>query len=253
MRHATDPDHVIAVTTIVSKQRCLWKAGLIGALWGMGHTFTIFLVGAAIICFRLAIPARLGLAMELAVGLMLVLLGVLNLTGLLRPLTERFTPSGAVASDPPETSPMSGPRADPHAGGKLGHTHGPIEVAAEGWLDRTLQGVGFYQVLRPVLIGIVHGLAGSAAIALLVMTTIRNPWWAVGYLLVFGLGTIMGMMLITTVIALPFAYTAIRFHSLNRGLAAASGLLSLCFGLFLSYQIGIVDGLFTSHPQWTPH
>jgi high-affinity nickel-transport protein len=113
--------------------------------------------------------------------------------------------------------------------------------------------LGLYNVLRPLVIGIVHGLAGSAAVALLVMTTIRDPWWAIAYLLLFGLGTIAGMMLITGVIAMPFASAVGRFSGWNRGMAVASGLLSLGFGLFLSYQIGFVDGLFTLHPHWSPH
>src|SRR5580692_4432505 len=92
MRHATDPDHVIAVMTMVTRQRGVAKAGLIGALWGMGHTVTIFVVGAAIILFKVAIPPRLGLSMEFAVGMMLILLGVMNLTGVLRWLQTRFTP-----------------------------------------------------------------------------------------------------------------------------------------------------------------
>src|SRR5215468_5368708 len=91
IRHATDPDHVIAISTIVSRQQNIKHAGLIGALWGVGHTITIVLVGAGIILFNLAIPPRIGLAMELAVGLMLILLGVLNLTGATRRVTERFT------------------------------------------------------------------------------------------------------------------------------------------------------------------
>jgi high-affinity nickel-transport protein len=90
-------------------------------------------------------------------------------------------------------------------------------------------------------------------LALLVLTAINRPSWAIGYLLIFGLGTIAGMMLITAAIALPFAYTLQRFVRLNRGLAMASGILSVGFGLFLCYHIGIVDGLFTSHPNWTPH
>jgi high-affinity nickel-transport protein len=90
-------------------------------------------------------------------------------------------------------------------------------------------------------------------VALLVLTTINRPSWAIGYLLVFGLGTIAGMMLITAAIALPFAYTLQHFLRLNRGLVMASGMLSLSFGLFLCYKIGFVDGLFTSHPNWTPH
>lgn len=113
--------------------------------------------------------------------------------------------------------------------------------------------MGAYNVARPLVIGIVHGLAGSAAVALLVMTTIRDPWWAITYLLLFGLGTIAGMMLITAVIAMPFAFAGRKFSGWNRGMTVASGLLSLGFGLFLSYQIGIVKGLFTAHPQWTPH
>jgi len=89
-------------------------------------------------------------------------------------------------------------------------------------------------------------------VALLVMTTIRDPWWAIAYLVLFGLGTIAGMMLITGLIATPLAFSVTRFSGWNRGMAVASGLLSLGFGLFLSYQIGFVDGLFSSHPQWTP-
>src|SRR5580658_1696904 len=81
IRHATDPDHVIAVATIVSRQRSIRHAGLIGILWGLGHTITILLVGAAIILYNVVIPPRMGLSMELAVGLMLVFLGVMNLTG----------------------------------------------------------------------------------------------------------------------------------------------------------------------------
>src|SRR5450755_416819 len=92
-RHATDPDHVIAVTTIVSRQRSIRHAGLIGILWGIGHTITIFFVGAAIILFNLVIPTRIGLSMELAVGLMLIFLGVLNLTGVTQWLTDMFMPA----------------------------------------------------------------------------------------------------------------------------------------------------------------
>ena len=91
MRHATDPDHVVAVTTIVSRERTMLHAALIGALWGFGHTLTILAVGSAIILFKLTIPARLGLSMELWVGLMLILLGILNLTGVLRRAMEWAT------------------------------------------------------------------------------------------------------------------------------------------------------------------
>src|SRR5260370_37665018 len=91
MRHATDPDHVIAVTSIVSRERTMLHAALIGALWGLGHTVTILVIGSGIILFNLTIPPRLGLSMELSVGLMLILLGVMNLTGLMRRATEWIT------------------------------------------------------------------------------------------------------------------------------------------------------------------
>jgi high-affinity nickel-transport protein len=249
MRHATDPDHVIAVTTIVTKQPGIAKAGLIGVLWGLGHTFTIFVVGTMIILFQVTIPPRVGLSMELTVAAMLVLLGVLNLTGTLRLLQERFTPNSSVPTSAGlrgDTALVGTPCCD-----SFPQAQREVEQP-KLWLHRTLKSFGLYNALRPLVIGIVHGLAGSAAVALLVMTTIRDPWWAITYLLLFGFGTIAGMMTITAVIAMPFTLTVGRFSGWNRGMAVASGLLSLAFGLFLSYQIGFVDGLFTTHPLWTP-
>lgn len=234
MRHASDPDHVVAVTTIVTRQRGIAKAALIGALWGLGHTFTIFVVGTMIILFQVTIPPRLGLAMEFAVAAMLILLGVLNLTGTLRRLQERWT-SGI---RPPESSLFPDEQA-------------PAAPASSA--IPLLQGFGWFNAVRPLIVGTVHGLAGSAAVALLVMTTIHDSWWAIAYLLLFGLGTVAGMMLITAMMAMPLVLAAKKFSSWNHGLATASGLLSLGFGLFLSYQIGVVDGFFAAHPQWNPH
>ena len=247
MRHATDPDHVVAVTTIVSRERTMLHAALIGALWGIGHTFAILIVGATLILFRLTIPPRIGLSMEICVGLMLILLGVLNLTGILRRTIEWVTIR------------RLGPRAHSHSlfGRWMVHTHDeegePIfmdSLSVFGWTPQWWKQLGRFHILRPLGVGIVHGLAGSASVALLVMTTISRPSWAVGYLLIFGLGTVAGMMLITAAIALPFAYSLQHFVRLNRGLAMASGFVSVAFGLFLCYQIGFVDGLFTGHVHW---
>lgn len=253
MRHATDPDHVIAVTTIVSRQRSIRHAGLIGILWGVGHTITILFVGAAIIVFNLAIPPRVGLTMELAVGLMLIFLGVLNLTGVTQWITNRFMPAHSHHGVVHSHEHTHNQNAHAHLHGHNPEIHLHLEQKPEGKFQKALARVGLYQLLRPLAIGLVHGLAGSAAVALLVLATIHDPRWAVVYLLVFGVGTIAGMMLITMVIAAPFAFTGKRFANLNRGFAVASGLISVAFGLFVTFQIGFVDGLFKANPHWIPH
>jgi nickel/cobalt exporter len=222
MRHSTDPDHVVAVSTIVSKQRSIRQAGLIGSIWGLGHTLTIFAVGSMIILFGVVIPPRLGLSMEFSVALMLILLGVLNLTGVMQRFTSYLTRNGK-----------------------------PLDKA-ETLIDRSVGRFGVYQCVRPLVIGIVHGLAGSAAVALLVLSTIHSPAWATVYLLIFGAGTMVGMMCMTAVMAVPLAYAGNRFGSLSRVFSVASGVVSVCFGFFLVYQLGFLGGLFTSHPQWTP-
>jgi high-affinity nickel-transport protein len=120
------------------------------------------------------------------------------------------------------------------------------------WFDRHLGRIGLYQLARPFIVGIVHGLAGSAAVALLVLATIRDPLWAVFYLFVFGVGTIAGMILITAAISLPVVFAGKISSRIGWGLRVSSGLISLGFGLFLVYQIGFAGGLSSGHPQWTP-
>ncbi|HKQ69429.1 MAG TPA: high-affinity nickel-transport family protein [Polyangiaceae bacterium] len=205
MRHATDSDHVVAVTTIVSRERSVRSASAIGAFWGIGHTVTIMVVGGAIIVFGLAFPARVTLSLELSVAFMLVVLGLANVLGV-------------------------GRRPDAPAGKP--HRHG----------------FGAHPRLRSLAIGVVHGLAGSAAVALLVLATIKNPAWALVYLFLFGIGTVVGMMLITSAIAIPLAYAARQFSSWNRHIGRLTGMGSVALGLFLVYQIGFVDGLFAGAP-----
>jgi hypothetical protein len=254
MRHATDPDHVIAVSTIVSRERSIGKAGAIGILWGIGHTLTILVVGAGIILFGMAIPTRVGLTMELSVGLMLVLLGILNLTGAMKWMSEKLLPTPL--AEPVEHTHFHSNGAHLHS---HSHSHDSGNEprretrAPQAWLGSLFARLGLYHALRPVLIGIVHGLAGSAAVALLVLSTIRDAEWGVVYLLIFGVGTIVGMMIITAALALPFSFAGYRFSWLNKSLITASGLISLGFGLFISYQVGFVNGLFLSHANWTPH
>jgi high-affinity nickel-transport protein len=219
MRHATDADHVVAVTTIVSRERSVRAAGLVGAVWGIGHTLTILVVGGAIILFGLVIPPRLGLSMELSVALMLVVLGVANFAGAGKRLEEAARPAGA---------------AHPHA-------HEPTRL-----------GLRPAQFVRSLVVGVVHGLAGSAAVALLVLTTIRDARWALLYLLVFGAGTVVGMMILTSMIAVPFAVAADKFARVNRRMVQVTSLVSIGLGLLLAWKIGIAGGLFSAAPRWTP-
>jgi high-affinity nickel-transport protein len=249
MRHATDPDHVIAVTTIVARQRTTKSAALIGAVWGVGHTLTILLVGGGVILFRWVIPDRIGLSMELAVGIMLIVLGVANL--------REFLGLARQAADaaPAQVHSHAHSHGDyihthPHGHQPEAHPHRTDQTPI-GWLDRHFGSLGLYQIVRPLVVGIVHGLAGSAAVALLVLAAIGNPKWSILYLLIFGVGTIVGMMVITAAIAVPFALSPQRSRFTGR-LRLASGLISVAFGCFIVYQIGIVHGLFTANPQWTP-
>jgi high-affinity nickel-transport protein len=194
MRHATDPDHIVAVTTIVSRERSVAKSAGIGVLWGIGHTITLLIVGGAIIAFKIVLDARLGLSLEFSVAIMLIVLGALNLFDV---RTNSRTTSTA----------------------------------------------------RPFLVGVVHGLAGSAGAALLIVPLIDDPRWAALYLLTFGLGTIVGMTIITLSIAAPSLLAAAHMPNLQRSLRIASGAVSLVFGLYLAHKIGFSDGLFTSNPR----
>lgn len=197
LRHATDADHVVAVTTIVARQRSWLQAARIGAVWGIGHSVTLFLLGGAIIGFRLVIPPRIGLGLEFAVALMLIGLGYAN-------LRQRDEPSAP-------------------------------------------------SLHRPFWIGVVHGLAGSAAVALLVLSTIRAPLEAAVYLLMFGFGTIVGMMLVTLLLAAPTVYAGARVARMQGSVRLAAGALSIVFGLLLARELIVDGGLFSAIPTWDPH
>lgn len=259
MRHATDPDHVIAVTTIVSRERNIGKSAWVGAFWGIGHTLTIFVVGAAIILLdlvvaqqgsgtnQLHISPRIGLLMDLAVAVMLIVLGIMNVRRF-----SRWVPSVAQNAEVHSHSHAHGDyvHAHPHSHGPESHPHRADQTPVAK-LDKLLQRFRAYSLLRPLIIGVVHGLSGSAAVALLVVPIIHDPRWSVAYLLVFGVGTIIGMMLITMTIASAFHLVRGGQKFFQR-LALASGLLSLGFGLVIAYQICIVNGLFGANPMWTP-
>ena len=197
MRHATDPDHIVALTTIIDRERSTWRSSRLGVMWGLGHTLTICVVGGAIVLFKLAFTPRIGLSMEFSVALMLIMLGYLNLTR-----------RGAV---PEAVSPF-----------------------------------------RPFLVGMVHGMAGSAAATLIILPLIDEAGLALLYLGVFGLGTVVGMAAITIAIVAPAKYAGARLSRMQDRIRFASGVLSLAFGVYLGYKVGFIDGLFTAQPVWTP-
>ena len=241
MRHATDSDHVIAVTTIVSRQRNIVSAALTGVFWGIGHSITLLTVGGAIILFGLVIPQRVGMGLEFCVALMLILLGWLNLRAFRRSVSSVTSNEQHVHEHVHQHGDYVHRHPHGHDPEKHGHSEKDVPTAR---MDRQFGRSHFYRLLRPVIVGVVHGLAGSAAVALLVLPIIRDPIWAMMYLLIFGAGTIAGMMLITAAIAAPITYSANCFRAFNRYVGPAAGVLSLMFGLFLIYQIGYVDGLF---------
>ncbi len=198
LRHASDPDHLVAVSTIVARHRSGRAASWIGVAWGMGHSLTILAVGGAVVALGLVVPARLGLGLELLVGIVLVTLGLANL---------RFARTArAPAMDPT-------PHA-PHRG-----------LAA-----------------RALAVGLLHGLAGSAAVALLALAAMPTPAAALAYLAVFSLGTVAGMVALSLGVGLPLAAASGRPRA-RRWLVAGSGALSVAVGLWTVWQIGFVQGL----------
>jgi hypothetical protein len=262
MRHATDPDHVVAVTTIVSRERRLTAASRVGIVWGLGHTLTVLVVGAAIIIFKIAIPIRLGLAMEFAVAIVLILLGFGAFASLVQLVVRRITGTPPAIDQPLVVHSHAhghgfGPHRHPHVHPDPGEYHGSALLALNHEHSLPAGAPSSFAIRRPLLrsfvVGLVHGLAGSAAIALLVLSAIPQPLWATLYLAIFCLGTIVGMGLITMAIATPFAVAAKRMSWMHQSLITGSGLLSFGFGLFLAYQLGMVDHLFGTVPIWTPH
>ena len=238
MRHATDADHVVAVTTIVTRQRGLRQALLTGLMWGAGHSLTVTAVGSAIVLFNLTIPPRVGVAMEVAVGAMLVLLGLLNMAAFRDFLTfrrRRLTATdyghvhahGDYVHEHPHPEPVS-------------HPHDPDRTPMT-ILDHRLGRWQLYSLLRPIVVGIVHGLAGSAAVTLMVVAVVREPGWAVAYLLVFGLGTMTGMVVVTLSLASAIRLVGASSARVTRGLGFVTGFASVLFGLTYAYQ-----SLFTS-------
>ena len=219
LRHALDVDHLAAVSTLVSQRGGLWRSSLIGAVWGLGHTAALLAAGVAVIALHAEIPPGMAQVLELGVAAMLVGLGLNLLWTLWRGGTLHL-------------------HAHDHGGHH--HVHPHRHAAGETPSDAQHHRV---QVRRPFLVGLVHGLAGSAALMLAVLATIPSPTVALAYILVFGAGSVGGMMVMSTLLGLPLALASERFVRAELALRAVAGLGSVAIGLVLAWRIGVASGL----------
>lgn len=223
LRHALDADHLAAVSTIVSERKSRLSSLLIGGLWGVGHTVSLLVAGVAVILMRFDI-GRYEKPLEFCVALMLIGLGANVLYKLAR-----------------------GGRVHFHKHSHAGHTHVHPHIHGPRLHDDKPEPShshhGLKLGVRPLIIGMVHGLAGSAALMLTVLATIKSTALAFAYIIIFGAGSIGGMMVMSLILSLPIQLTSGYFTKTNLAVRVLAGCFSLGFGLFMAYEIGFVDGL----------
>lgn len=221
LKHATDADHLAAVGTIVAERKSLWSSALIGGVWGLGHTISLFLAGIFVLLLNFEISERTERILEFGVGIMLTFLGLNVFRKLLKGGHLHF---------------------HKHEHGAREHAHPHIHERANEDAPHTHHGLKFSP--RALLIGMVHGLAGSAGLMLLVIPTIHSKPLGLLYIIIFGVGSIGGMMLMSFLVGLPFHLTAARFNRFNSILQTVAGLVSIVFGLLIIYEKGVAEGLF---------
>lgn len=217
IKHAVEPDHVIAVSTIASKSRKLWDASLAGVFWGIGHTATLFIVGIIIILMKGAISNTWSMSLEFLVGIMLVYLGITSI------LNTRKKKQHAPIQE--EDS-----------------AHDPVHVQNLNE-DQEASMKKEFSYYKSLVIGFIHGLAGSAAMVLLTMSTVDTVWQGSLYILIFGVGTTIGMLVFTTILGIPFVMSKERF-TLSGRLIMITGIISVLFGIYYMYNLGFNEGLF---------
>lgn len=217
IKHAIEPDHVIAVSTIASQSKKLWNASLAGVFWGIGHTATLFIIGIILISMKGEIPEKWAMSLEFLVGIMLVYLGVKTILSFKNIHIHNHQYDG-----------------DDH---KHIHSH---QNSGEHKHKPQYRNVTY---LKSMFIGLVHGLAGSGAMILLTMSTVKNVGEAAIYILIFGAGTVIGMLFFTTIIGIPFVWSKKR-KTISRPLGITTGIISTVFGVYYMYNLGVNDGLF---------
>lgn len=227
LKHATEVDHVVAISTMVSQNRSLLRSTLVGALWGAGHTAALLITGVLVLTLRVAIPERVSSWLEFAVALMILGLGASALLRALRKGREVHLHKHSHDGVPHVHIHFHEPTTRHEQEKPQTHNH---EVTVIG--------------IKPVFIGAMHGLAGSGALTLLVLTQIRSVWLGLLYLGVFGVGSIVGMLLMSGLIGLPFVLSSRNLTGPHHRLQAAVAVLSITFGLWYAYQTGLASGLF---------
>jgi sulfite exporter TauE/SafE len=220
LKHAIEADHLAAVSTIVSERKSVWSSSLVGGLWGLGHTISLLLVGILVIVLHVRISGRVAEALEFCVAIMLVALGINALFKLYRGEKIHI-------------------HEHEHGGHRHLHVHSHDGRPEPG--PNTHHGLKLQA--RPLLIGMVHGMAGSAALMLLVLAAISSTWVALLYIVVFGIGSIGGMMLMSAFVGLPLSLTVKRFTRANLWIRGMAGVFSLFLGMLMAYEIGIQGGL----------
>jgi high-affinity nickel-transport protein len=235
LQHATDADHLVAVATIVSRERRVASGAAIGAFWGVGHTATLGAAGLAMVGLGLTLPERVTSGLELLVAAMLIALGAWRLHDVVVAL--RAAPPAHLLAEHVADHEHGGRGGfiHSHVHDHRGHPHDHAHVHPPARLAAALR-PGRRRGLRPLLVGAVHGLAGSAAVSLLVLSTVRSMGEAVLFLALFGVGTIVGMLALTAVMACPVAL-ALRVERARLGLATAAGLGSIAFGLVYAWSV----------------
>jgi sulfite exporter TauE/SafE len=221
LKHATDSDHLAAVSTIVTEQKSLWSSAFIGGVWGLGHTISLFVAGILVLLLDFQISARTEQMLEFGVGVMLILLGLNVLRKIISGGQLHF---------------------HTHEHGTHAHAHPHLHEHSEQDAPNTHHGFKFSP--RALLIGMVHGLAGSAALMLPIIPTIDSKAVGLLYIVIFGIGSIGGMMLMSLLVGLPFIFTALRFNRFNFILQSVAGLVSVGLGLRIVYEKGVTEGLF---------
>jgi hypothetical protein len=224
LQHATDPDHVVAVATIVTRERRFAAGARVGLLWGVGHTLTLAIAGTLVVALGRSVPVRLATGLELLVAVMLVVLGALRLREAVRGILL-VAPDDRLADHHHGTS-----EEVVHAHHGAAHVH-PSAALLAAWRDESRR-VG----LRALLVGAVHGMAGTAAVALLVLATLHTVVAAALYLVVFGLGTLAGMTALTAALAYPVAHLA-RLRRMREAMAVVSGVAAIVFGCWYAARV----------------